>query len=248
MADNTETAFDRSKPLSLYYQLQEKLLKKIQSGEWKSGQKIPPETELCGIYNVSRITVRKAVEELVHGGYLVRYQGKGTFVASVSFEQKLSKFYSFSEELLKRGKKEHVKMLSFSIEKAEKAGSAGEILALKNTDMVFKVVRLRSVDESAYAVETSYIPHSLCPRLSEKNIIEKGLYNSMRNLGVNPQRIIEKFRAAALPSWEAGQMKLKTGQPVIHIERTTFDGASVIEYCISLVRGDFFTYTVELKS
>jgi GntR family transcriptional regulator len=246
MTSKDDIEFDRSKPISLYYQLQEKFLKKIQTGEWKSGQKIPPEIELCRIYNLSRITIRKAIEELVHSGYLIRFQGKGTFVASVSLEQKLSKFYSFSEALLQKGKKEHVKMLSFTVEKAD-AGTAGS-LGIDKDEKVFKVLRLRSVDDAAYAVETSYIPYSLCPQLTEKDIVENGLYNSMRALGVNPQRIIEKFRADAIHSYEAKQMKLKAGQPIIHIERTTFDGPVIIEFCNSIVRGDFFTYTVELKN
>jgi GntR family transcriptional regulator len=69
----------------------------------------------------------------------------------------------------------------------------------------------------------------------------------MRALGVNPRKIIEKFRADAIRSYEAKLMNLKTGTPIIHIERTTFDGPEIIEYCVSIVRGDFFTYTVELK-
>jgi GntR family transcriptional regulator len=137
-------------------------------------------------------------------------------------------------------------MLSFTVEKA------GDIIAgylsIDKDEKVFKIVRLRSVDDTAYVVETSYIPYSLYPHLKEKNIVEKGLYNSMRSLGANPQRIIEKFRADAIRSYEARQMKLKAGQPIIRIERTTFDGPGIIEYCISIVRGDFFTYTVELKS
>jgi len=242
----SELNFDRTNPLPLYYQLKENLLKKIKNGEWKSGQKIPPETELCELHKLSRITVRKAIEELVHNGYLVRFQGKGTFVASVSFEQKLSKFYSFSEALLQKGKKENVKMLSFSVENADDA--AAKKLAIDLNEKIFRIVRLRSVDNTIYALETSYIPMKLCPSLSKKAVMEKGLYNSMRKLGVNPQRIIEKFYADALRSREAKQMQLKTGRPVIHLERTTFDESDTIEYCVSIVRGDFFTYTVELKT
>jgi GntR family transcriptional regulator len=242
----TEHYVDRTKPLPLYYQLKEKFLLKIRKGEWKNGQKIPSEMDLCALYRISRITVRKAIEELVRDGYLVRYQGKGTFVASISFEQKLSKFYSFSETLLQKGKKERVKMLSFKVEKANDK-IAGH-LAISVDERIFRIVRLRSVDNTIYAVETSIIPFNICPALEKKRIVEKGLYNSMRNLGANPQRIIEKFRADALRPQEALQMQLKAGQPIIHLERTTFDGPVIIEYCVSIVRGDFFTYTVELKT
>jgi GntR family transcriptional regulator len=245
MTEN-ELSFDRTKPLSLYYQLKEKLLYRIQKGEWKNGQKIPPETELCAIYKISRITVRKAIEELVRDGYLVRFQGKGTFVASISFEQKLSKFYSFRETLQEKGKKEYAKILSFTVEKADDA--IARPLSVTPDERIYKIVRLRSVDDMIYAVETSYIPFGLCPSLRRKDVGEKGLYNSMRSLNVNPQRIIEKFRADALRSFEAKLMGLRAGQPIIHLERTTFDGPVIIEYCVAIVRGDFFTYTVEMKA
>ena len=245
MTEN-ELAFDRTKPLSLYYQLKEKLLRKIQKGEWKNGQKIPAEMELCAIYKISRITVRKAIEELVRDGYLVRFQGKGTFVANINFEQKLSKFYSFRETLLQKGKKEHAEILSFTVEKADE-NKAGQ-LSIVMGEKIFKIVRLRSVDDTIYAIETSYIPFGLCPLLKGEDVTGKGLYNSMRGLAVNPQRIKEKFRADALRSSEATQMGLKAGEPIIHLERTTFDGAVIIEYCVAIVRGDFFTYTVEMKT
>jgi GntR family transcriptional regulator len=226
--------------------LKEKLLQKIQTGEWKPGQKIPSETDLCAIYNISRITVRKAIEELVHSGHLKRFQGKGTFVANISFEQKLSKFYSFGEELKSKGRIEHVKMISFNIITADNA--VRERLAIPVGSRIFRITRLRMVDETAYTVETSFIPFVLCPKLNEKDIIKKGLYNSMRDLGVFPKRIVEKFQAVAITKNEAGYMGLKNGTPAIHLERTTYDDRQIIEYCNSIVRGDFFTYTVEMRS
>ncbi|GHV13819.1 GntR family transcriptional regulator [Spirochaetia bacterium] len=246
MADSDDTVFDRDKPISLYYQLQEKLSRKIQSGEWKSGQKIPAETELCETYGVSRITVRKAIEELVYEKRLIRFQGKGTYVASINFEQKLSKFYSFSESLKKKGKNEHVKMLSFDTVKSNAAAAAH--LGLAEDVEVYKITRLRMVDDTAYTVETSLIPHALCPHLTEKKIVENGLYNSMAKDEVIPKRIVEKFRADAIKPYEAKFMGLKAGTPAIHLERTTYDAERIIEYCVSIVRGDFFTYTVEMKS
>ncbi|MDR0876784.1 MAG: GntR family transcriptional regulator [Treponema sp.] len=167
-------------------------------------------------------------------------------MASINFEQKLSKFYSFSEALKKKGKNEHVKMLSFDIVKLE-AAAAGHF-GLDENARFYKITRLRMVDDTAYTVETSLIPHELCPHLTEKNIIEKGLYNSMADDDVVPKRIVEKFRAAAIKPYEAKYMDLKAGTPAIHLERTTYDSSKIIEYCVSIVRGDFFTYTVEMKS
>jgi GntR family transcriptional regulator len=246
MIDGSGTGLNRTIPLSLYYQLKEEFLKKIQAGEWKPGQKIPSEAELCSAYKLSRITIRKAIEELVRSGHLERFQGRGTFVVNISFEQKLSKFYSFSEELKKWGKTEQADILSFDIIDAGK--ETGEKLGIEQDSRIFKLTRLRSVDGTAYTVETSYIPYELCPKISKKDIDKNGLYRSMQNFGVYPQRIIEKFRATAIKSFEAKKMGLKAGSPAIHLERTTYNGKRIIEYCTSIVRGDFFTYTAEMKT
>ena len=97
--DLTGHALARQVPVALYYQVREDLLHKIQSGQWGPDFKMPPERELCETYGVSRITVRKALDDLQNEGYLDRVQGKGTFVRRATMEKKLSKFYSFGDEL-----------------------------------------------------------------------------------------------------------------------------------------------------
>jgi len=238
--------FDKDSPFTLYYQLKEKLTKKIASREWKPGEKIPSEAELCEAYSVSRITVRKAIEDLVRAGELVKHQGKGTFVTNVSMEHKLSKFYSFSEELTRSGMTERAQVLSFDIVPATEEVS--EKLSLQKNEKVYMVKRLRMADEMPYTVEISYIPYALCKGLTAKKITEKGLYNSMRILNVFPERIIEKIRAAVVSKSDADLMKVKPNAPAIKLERLTYYGVLTIEYCVSIVRGDFFTYTIELKS
>ena len=241
-----DQVFDKNSPFTLYYQLREKIAKKISDYEWKPGEKIPSETELCRMYYVSRITVRKAIEDLVQSGQLVKRQGKGTFVTNSSVDYKLSKFYSFSEELKQRGIKERVQVLSFDVTPATEQVS--EKLSLRKNSKVFTVKRLRMADEMPYTVEISYIPYSLCPALTAESIIQEGLYNSMRSMGVFPERIVEKLRATAINKSDAGFLNQKANSPAIQLERLTYNAANTVEYCVSIVRGDFFTYTVELKS
>lgn len=235
----------RGAPVSLYYQLKEEFLRRITSKQWLPGQKIPAEMELCRLYDVSRITVRKAIDELVRSGHLVRQQGRGTFVTNLSVEQHLSKFYSFSEELKSRGIVEHVRVLQF--ETVAASGSVAAALAVEPAAQVFHLTRLRMVDETPYTLETSHIPVAVCPGLTQAALTEKGLYNAMRACGVHPDRVIEKFRATALRNDEAARMGLSVGTPAMHLERVTYFAHTPVEYCNSIVRGDFFTYTVELK-
>mgnify|MGYP000969627418 CR=1 FL=1 len=240
-----EKDISRNIPISLYYQLKEELMKKLISKQWLPGEKIPSEKELCQMYGVSRITVRKALDELERSGHLVRRQGKGTFVTNISMEQRLSKFYSFSEELKQRGLQEHCRIIQF--DQVPATNEVAAPLGLEPLDPVFKLTRLRLVDLTPYTLETSYIPVAVCPSLTEEVISTKGLYNSMRADGVYPDRVIEKFRATVIRKAEAELMGLKIGMPAMHLERVTYFGVRTIEYCSSVVRGDFFTYTVELR-
>ena len=199
------------------------------------------------MYQVSRITVRKAVEDLARSGHLKKRQGKGTFVSNISMEHKLTKFYSFSEEIKQNGMTERVQVLSFDIVAATE--SLKEKLSLQNdNERLFKLKRLRMADELPYTVEISHIPYSICPGLTSEGISKNGLYNSMRSLDVFPERIVEKLRATAVGRSDAELMKIKPNSPVIQLERLTYFGAQTIEFCVSVVRGDFFTYTIELKS
>lgn len=237
--------FDRESTSTLYYQLKEKFLHMILSNRWKAGQKIPSEMELCATYNVSRITVRKALEDLVRSEYLTRHQGKGTFVANAPIEHRLLKFYSFSEELKLKGMNECAELLLFDIISA--TGKVSNQLSLQTGSLAFKLTRLRSVDGIPYTVETSFIPKELCPDLTDELVSENGLYNAMRSLGIYPERAVEKFRATVLEKLEAKLLQRDLNSPAIHLERITYSGVNKIEYCSSIVRGDFFTYTVELK-
>jgi len=246
MVGKDSQLFSKDSPYTLYYQLREDLAKKIANREWKPGEKIPSEAELCDAYSVSRITVRKAIEDLVRSGQLIKHQGKGTFVTNVSMEHRLSKFYSFSEELARHGLVERAQVLSFDVVAA--TAEISEKLSMQKNDKVFMIKRLRMADEMPYTVEISYIPYALCQGLTAKGVTENGLYNSMRSLNVFPERIVEKIRAAVISKADAGLMKLKPNVPAIKLERLTYYGAYTIEYCVSIVRGDFFTYTIELKS
>lgn len=72
---------DRSSKVPLYHQLYEKLRARIIDGRWPTGTMIPPESELCNVYQVSQITARQALENLVSDGLIYRQRGRGSFVA-----------------------------------------------------------------------------------------------------------------------------------------------------------------------
>ena len=98
-----EKTIDHSSVIPLYHQLKEIIKEKIELGKWLPGDKIPSENELCKMYEISRNTAIKALDDLVQEGLLHRVQGKGTFVSKPKFEQPLTGFYSFSKVLKDKG-------------------------------------------------------------------------------------------------------------------------------------------------
>lgn len=240
-----EKTIRKDVPIALYYQLKEELRRKILSGEWKEGSKLPSEKDICEIFGVSRTTVRKAVDELEAEGYLVKKQGRGTFVKQKSIAQNLHKFYSFSEELKGLGIKETAKMVIFKEILPE--AYIKKALQLSAEERVFWIKRVRYMDEQAYTVENSYIPVKYAPDMTAELVETNGLYKTLNLFQVYPEKAVENFSAVNLSQEDARAMKLKPGEAAIYLTRTTYSGVNIIEYCHSVVRGDVFQYTVELK-
>lgn len=232
-------------PVALYYQLKEILIDKIKSNEWKINSKIPTERELCDLYKVSRITVRQALEELENEGYLYRKQGRGTFVTAPKIEQRLSKFYSFSEEIRNMGYTPSTEMIDFKILDSD------EIIAKHFNEKkatFYYVKRLRLANHEPFAIETSYIPTDLCPGLTAEEIVEKGLYNTIKaKFGLNPNKAIETFEAVIINPKDAFYLNVGKNSPGLLLERITYANSKIIEFCHGVIRGDRYKYQVVLK-
>ena len=228
-----------------YVQVKEEIRQKILSKEWVDGCRIPVEAEFCEMFGVSRITVRKALEELQSEGYLIKIQGKGTFVQSQSHEQHLSKFYSFREELSKRGVEEEAVVLEVCILDATEEIAAK--LDLEPGQSVFRIHRVRRTEQGPYAIETSYIPYHLCRWITKQKIHEDGLYRTLAKNGVIVNSAKETFKAINVNNEQSKLLDVRIDAAAIALTRTAYSGSQVVEYCVCVVRGDFFRFSVELK-
>ncbi len=237
---------DESSPFSLYYQLKNIFIDNITGKTWKLNSKIPTERELCEIYGVSRITVRQALKKLEDEGYLYRKQGKGTFVKSQQFVQRLSQFYSFSEEIKKMGSVPGTRILSFGVVEAGLA--IAQKLNIAKGDRVFAIRRLRLADGEPFAVETSYIVYQYAKELSEEAVGKYGLYAALKKeCGVAVSSATETFEAVTVGGEEADYLKVPKKSAALHLERTARAGEKVIEYCVSTIRGDKYKYAIQLE-
>lgn len=226
-------------------QLVDDLITKINNKTYDSEDKLPSERELCEIYGMSRITVRNALQELEREGYVHKVHGKGTFVSSSSYRQKLVKLYSFTEEMRKIGKTPKTQVLSFKRVESDKR--IAEKLKITPGDSVYLIVRLRFADDEPLIYETSYIPESRFPDLSKEELEKTPMYTLFFDkYSVSVTRAVEQFSATILSSDEGEYLQTSGNQPGMLVKRTAYYNTEIIEYTVSVTAGDKFTYTVEL--
>ncbi|MBS4179375.1 GntR family transcriptional regulator [Lederbergia citrea] len=232
--------------LPLYYQLMDILVGKIESGELKEHDKLPSERELCDLYNVSRTTVRQTMQELEKEKLIYKEHGKGSFVSPKVIDQSLVKFYSFTEEMKNIDKEPSTKVLKFETIHCD--GKLAKKLETTENDLLYKITRLRLADDEPMMYETSYLPVNRFPNLSNADLEKIPMYNLFRDkFDVMITKANERFQAVMPTDDEAQLLRIDKGEPSLLIERTTFENNSVIEYTVTIARGDKFSYSVELK-
>ena len=234
-----------------YVIVKNRILKDITDGVYKQGDKLPTEREMCELFGVSRITVRQALSELAHDGWVQRVQGRGTFVCAPKpgkpkFEQLLSSNYSFSEELRKQGVTPGTRMLSLT--RIHAMPPLTDKLMVEPGHPIDVLLRLRLADETPYAYETSYVPSEYLNGATSEEIARDGLYNTMqKRSGVRPNKATETFEAGIAPEVIAETLGRKGVLSIMQIERVAYLDDKAVEYCTTAVAGDKYRFRVRLE-
>lgn len=227
--------------MSLYLQLVDQLTKEIST--MKPGDRIPPERQLCKDYNVSRTTVRNAIDLLCQKSMLTRIQGKGTFVTEVNpNKEDLSNYYSFTRQTEKIGKTPKSIILDFHIEKASK--EIAESLKISFEDLVIKMTRLRKADDDPMMFEITYIPYDSFQNISKELLSKKALYDIFeQDCQRKIHKVKERYSVSKLNANQAKYLNEKKDDPCLKIIRKSYDlHGIIIEYTISYARADKFYY------
>lgn len=166
----------------LYKQLIDVIRNAISCGEYAQDAKIPTEVELSQMYNVSRITVRNAIEELVEDGLLIKRRGKGTFVAPNPLQRDMKMFMGFTQscEVMKRSSSS--KVLELSLQPISK--KQADFMQKAETENILRLRRLRCMDEQPVMIETSFLPTDYNFLLQER--LEGSLYEALHKNGIYP--------------------------------------------------------------
>lgn len=241
---------DKGSLIPLYHQLKEQLRERVLDGTWKSHEAIPSERELMEEYGISRATVRQALLELVNEGLLYRVQGRGTFVAEPKIEQGLTRFYSFTDEMIRKGRTPSSRILA--CETVPATSVVARRLGIAPGEMVHRLDRLRLVDDSPVMLESSYLPVSMIPELPGDQVAAHSLYGYLRKeYKIHVTRARESFEPIVVDADQAALLEVSAGSPALLLERTAHmssDEQPAVEYCRSIVRGDKCRFYVDLIS
>ncbi len=203
----------------LFTQIEEIITERMVAGEWKPGEPLPSESEFAEYYNVSQGTVRKAIAQMATDNLVVRFRGKGTFVASHTDEREHSHFFHLHRE---DGLKELPQTVPISCAKQAATPEMAARLGLENGTMVAVVERLRTLDGIARVFETVVVSEDVFPDLCET--LRDALPNEMyphyeAAYGVRVVCAQERLRAVRANSREAQSLDVEVGAPLLEIDR-----------------------------
>lgn len=209
---------DQNSRLPLYIQLKLWILNQIKSGKFKAGEKIPSENYLSKLHGISRPTVRQALSELVHEGFLVKKRGLGTYVSIPQIIEDATVFRTFGEEMDMLGFMHSAKIVAKK--QYSSSRELAEILSINPGDKVFEIIRLRLANEKPLAIRTSIIPSEIYPNLLEEDL--QTLYPLFAKKGIYPFRSKQTFQAVPALKEEATLLNVPVGEPLMLWEGIVF--------------------------
>ncbi|HEY5998190.1 MAG TPA: GntR family transcriptional regulator [bacterium] len=226
---------DRRRPDKLYAQLLQILRRPIERGEWKDGERIPTEDDLCVRYGVSKTTVRSAIEELVAMGYLQKVQGKGTFVRR-----------RIPEECIRMAIHLNAERMEFSVapryQVLERAtvpppADVADHLSLGAADECWHLARLAVLHGLPLALERLYVP---C-RASVRDVGERGATAPLSacveaRCAARIQRLREKTDLRVPVERDAALLGISPGVPALRIRHFFYLGAERPVACAETLR------------
>ena len=240
---------DKNSPLPIYFQIQEFLRNKINSGEWLPGERIPSEQALSEMLNVSRMTIRQALNNLVKESLISRKRGIGTFVSvkdGIEVEESLKFLKSFSEDISSIGLTPTNQLLGFSTMEADEY--LAEVLSIEIGSEVFKIERCRLANDQPIAIETTYIPKNLVSRIDEQ-VLNHSLYEYFEvSLGYSIEKATKWIKASLMSESDATVLEVAEDSPALELHQITYiNGDIPLEYVSCIYRADRYRFTIDIE-
>lgn len=236
--------------MTKYEEIANKIRKDIINGKYKVNEQLPLEKEMCERYSVSRITIKKAVDELVNDGLVVKRRGAGTFVKDIDSVE--AKELSMSRQFTGFSAANKDKAISSKIAKFEVINPTAEIadkLRITEEDFVYHIIRTRYRDEEPIVIEYTYMPISLIPGIKNE-VLEKSIYSYIENtLKLKIKSAHRTIRAARPNDIDRKWLEIDETYPLLTVEQVGFlDNGKPFEYSSSHHKFDKIEFkTVSIK-
>ncbi len=232
---------NKGSSVALYQQLVDEIKSAIASGKLSEGDRIMTEAELSKTYDISRITVRKAIEILVEEGILIKKQGIGTFVAGKKLTRNMGVFMGFSQNCEANGQKPGTKLLSAAL--VGPVGSDEKNLGLGENEKVIVIRRLRLIDDLPVILEENHFSQKYAFLLGEN--LERSLYETLSEHGIQAYGGKRRVTVCYATAAEAETLGVKKGSALLLMKDICVspDG-EVIHTCKSLICPDRYELTI----
>jgi len=232
-------------PVPLHHQVYLDLKAALDAGEWRPGDRLPPERELAARYGCSLITVRRALDELTRERRLTRSRGRGTHVLAPVIDRNLQAPLTFPEEMRRLGLVPSTRLVAARPEPAPEA--VADALRIEPGSPTVYLERLRLASGTPMLLEMVHLPAERFPGLLQADLEQQSLYDVLATRYRTPvARARETLEPVHLPAREAALLGLRPRSLALLVEGRAYaiDG-SAIEYGRTYVRGDLTRYFIE---
>ena len=223
-----------------YEAIAKELRDDIVNGVYSPGQQLALEKEMCEQYGVSRITIKRAVDELVKQGLVVKRRGSGTFVKSLEDQDvkelgMANQFNGFAATF--QGRDVGTQVLKFDIVHPEKEVAAK--LQITEDDFIYDIIRVRSLDGEPIVVEYTQMPIQRIPGL-KRHVLENSIYSFIEgDLKLKIQSAHRTVRAVMPTEEEKKELDIKGVLPLLEVTQVAFlDDGRPFEFSIARHRAD----------
>ncbi len=221
----------------VYRIIENDIKKMLETRQLKQGDLVPSEKDLKEKYDVSRMTVRQALNNLVNEGYLYRHKGKGTFVNQTKIEKRIHGLLGFTEDMRRMNRKVSNKIITIDVIKSDDEISAK--LFINKGDEVYLVKRIRYANDIPVLYEELYAPKMIFSNLNKEIMLGSFYQYIEHELNLKIDYTIQNIEAKLATDKIAEYLEVTNGSPILYITLNTFlDNNRPFEYVKSYYRGD----------
>ncbi|MBN9067210.1 MAG: GntR family transcriptional regulator [Rhizobiales bacterium] len=231
----------------LHHQVYVVMRQQIEEGQYYGEKPIPSEHELSQTFQVSRITIRRALDRLKQEGFVSRARGRGTFARSPEIPQAISaNLRGIFENLLAMGLRTRVKLIEFGYMPATPMIAAK--LLLEPGAMVQRAVRVRYHKDIPFSHLTTYLPEDIGRHCDEQELSDKPLLLLMERAGIKVSAADQSVSAKLADTIVAPLLQIETGSPLLWVKRLVLDQDDrPVEYLHALYRPDIYEYQMSMS-